>query len=390
MEINVTEQILIYLLNCAANNKVPENLPEDTDYEELFKISRFHSVTAMVAYALDAGGYLSENYMPQVQIKEWAAARIGAMRKNILFDVERKEIFRFMEEQGCWYMPLKGVVLKEMYPDVGMRQMADNDILFNREFRVPLRDYMISRGYEVDGGGEYINDVYLKKPFFNFECHVDLFCKRSNPEWALYYEGVKDKLKKDENSQYGYRFSDEDFYIYLTAHACKHYRAGGTGIRSLADIYVYLSKKNDSMDWEYICRELKVLGIYEFEQDARVLTGKLFRHADSLSDQHILNEQEKKMLSYIMGSGTYGTVSNQMKNTISLLQSDETKITNWTKVKLCFQKIFPGLDYMKNCEPFFYQHKWLIPFFWVYRILRAPFRNRGRILAELRAIMNIK
>ena len=53
------------------------------------------------------------------------------MRKALLFDAERKGILDFMEQRGIWYLPLKGVVLKDYYPAVGMRQMSDNDILYD-------------------------------------------------------------------------------------------------------------------------------------------------------------------------------------------------------------------------------------------------------------------
>lgn len=32
-------------------------------------------------------------------------------------------------------MPLKGILLKEMYPKIGMLQMADNDILYDKQYR---------------------------------------------------------------------------------------------------------------------------------------------------------------------------------------------------------------------------------------------------------------
>lgn len=44
-----------------------------------------------------------------------------------------------MEQRGIWYLPLKGIILKEFYPSVGMRQMSDNDILFDEAFAEQVR-----------------------------------------------------------------------------------------------------------------------------------------------------------------------------------------------------------------------------------------------------------
>lgn len=390
MEKDSTAQIVLYLLNCAVNGRVPEKLPEEIDYNELLKWSRFHSVTAMVSMALDAGGYLSETYMSQALIKEWAGARIGAMRKNLMFDAERAQILKHLEEEKIWYMPLKGSILKELYPDVGMRQMADNDILFDKVCRSELRDYMESRGYEVESYEKSNHDIYMKAPFYNFEFHVDLFGEETYPDLAAYYKDTKGRLQKDEGNQYGYHFSDEDFYIYMMAHAFKHYRTSGTGIRLLSDVYVYVRKKGDTMDWDYIRKELKKMEFDELDETVRGIAMKIFDPSIELSEIMPDEEAKQEVLSYLFGSGTYGTISNRVKKDLASLQKSEEQITLWTKVKFCLHRLFPGMDHMRKNEPLIYKHKWLLPFFWIYRLFRGIFKNGKRILAEFRAIKKAK
>lgn len=391
MEISVTQQVLLYLLNCAVNERVPEELPEELDFEELYKLSRFHSVSAMVSYALDKGKYLTEAYMSQEMIQKWAAARIGAIRKNLMFDAEREQILQWMEEVGCWYMPLKGVILKDMYPDVGMREMCDNDILFDKEFRNQLREFMISRGYKVESFQVYVDDDYMKLPFYNFECHTELFNDVMLPEWASYYANIKERLRKDDDYRFSYQFSDEDFYIFFIAHAAKHYRRSGTGIRFLTDQYIFLKQKEASIDYRYIENELRKLGIEEFEKEAKILTKIVLDRNVGFKEMCMFSEEEKRMLSYLIHSGTYGTISNQLKQDLTSIQDGEDSISFMTKIKYLFQRIFPGKDHMKKHEPFIYKHQWLIPFFWIYRILiRAPFMKSKRILSEFKAIVKVK
>lgn len=47
-------------------------------------------------------------------------------------------------------MPLKGVILKELYPKIGMRQMSDNDILFDETYRKDVVRFMKNKGYDYD------------------------------------------------------------------------------------------------------------------------------------------------------------------------------------------------------------------------------------------------
>lgn len=64
-------------------------------------------------------------------------------------DAERVEIIKFLEEKHIWYMPLKGVILKEFYPEYGLRQMCDNDILFDNDYTDEVRKWFFNRGYEL-------------------------------------------------------------------------------------------------------------------------------------------------------------------------------------------------------------------------------------------------
>lgn len=389
MKISLTQQTLLYLLNCAVNDRVSEKLPAEVDFEELYKLSKSHSVAAMVSYALDKGGYLKTEYMEQELIQKWVSARIGAIRKSLMFDAERKAIFRHLEEIGCWYMPLKGVVLKEMYPDVGMREMCDNDILFDESFRENLREYMLKRGYKAEIYGDYIHDLYISPPFYNFEMHVALFSDSSRNQWFEYYKNIKELICKDKENRFGYHFTDEDFYIYITAHTYKHYKGGGTGIRSFMDTYVYLKNKGNTLDWEYINKEISNIGMEEFASESRKLVQRLFREVNTVLDMQPKSEREAEMLAYILGAGTYGTLNNRVRNDIiDVVKEEEIHVS--TKVKFCILRMFPGIDYMRKYYPFFYKYKLLIPFLWIYRLLVFPITHKKKIWAEIKALVKLQ
>ena len=76
-------------------------------------------LTAAVAFAL-------EQVMPLPHAFDQAKKK--AIRKLTLFEVERLTIAQAFEKARIWYLPLKGIMLKELYPKSAMRQMTDNDI----------------------------------------------------------------------------------------------------------------------------------------------------------------------------------------------------------------------------------------------------------------------
>lgn len=95
----------------------------------------------------------------------------------ILLDSEREKIFSLFEKARIWYLPLKGVILKEMYSVYGMRQMADNHILFDSIYIKEVQDIFLSLGNEIESYNKGNHDVYLKTPIYNYEMYVSLFDK---------------------------------------------------------------------------------------------------------------------------------------------------------------------------------------------------------------------
>ena len=373
-------QSLLYLMRCALQNEKPQAVA-GLDYDALYKLSAAHSVVAMTAMALESGGLLTEEYASAACVKKWKDAKVKAIRKNILLDTEREQILQYFETQGIWYMPLKGSVLKDMYPKMGMRQMADNDILFDPAYQHQLKAYMESQGYEATSFAKGNHDVYQKPPVYNFEFHTSLFNEYLYEEWANHYENIKLRLKKDRENQFGYHFRDEDFYVYFLCHGYKHYSVSGTGIRFLSDIYVFLQKKKDSMDWGYVQRELDELKIYEFETATRKLAEKLFG-----ADEYSLAGEGEKILGYLMGSGTYGTMENRVNRELDEIQKREGPITGWTKFRYTWKRLFPDKEFMKAYKPFLRGREWAIPFFWIYRIVRGVILSRKQIRKELHIV----
>ena len=79
-----------------------------------------------------------------------------------------------------------------------------------------------------------------------------LFSEKTGAEWNQYYQDVKDRLIKDESNSFGYHFEENDLYIYVIAHAYKHHKGSGTGIRTLTDCYILNEAYVDHFDYEYI------------------------------------------------------------------------------------------------------------------------------------------
>lgn len=378
-----TSEHLLYLMACALQGvSAREEVLADADLKQLLIMARKHSVASMVCMALEKTAIFAN--ADEATKKQWIDAKNKAIRKNMLLDAERKTISHELETQGIWYMPLKGSILKDWYPKFGMREMADNDILFDASKRKEVKAIFQGRGYTVKEYNKSNHDEYEKPPIYNFEMHVELYHKIYDT-FNEKYADVKQRLIPDAEVPYRLHFTPEDFYVFVIAHAYKHYSSSGTGIRTLADIYIMNQKLGGTMNWEYVDSELRGLGIFSYECESRELAQKLFGIAE-LPTKANLSEAEQQMLAYYLGASTYGTIENRTLNQMQKLQPDGGAITAHTKRKYLLSRIFPGREWCEAYAPTVYKYPVLLPFFWVWRLAVKGVKRRDIAKQELEAI----
>ena len=378
-----TSEHLLYLMACALQGvSAREEVLADADLKQLLIMARKHSVASMVCMALEKTAIFAN--ADEATKKQWIDAKNKAIRKNMLLDAERKTISHELETQGIWYMPLKGSILKDWYPKPGMREMADNDILFDASKRKEVKAIFQGRGYTVKEYNKSNHDEYEKPPIYNFEMHVELYHKIYDT-FNEKYADVKQRLIPDAEVPYRLHFTPEDFYVFVIAHAYKHYSSSGTGIRTLADIYIMNQKLGGTMNWEYVDSELRGMGIFSYERESRELAQKLFGIAE-LPTKANLSEAEQQMLAYYLGASTYGTIENRTLNQMQKLQPDGGAITAHTKRKYLLSRIFPGREWCEAYAPTVYKYPVLLPFFWVWRLTVKGVKRRTIVKQELEAI----
>lgn len=371
----------LYLAGCALRGQTPR-WDAKKDLEPLFRFCKFHTVTAIVAMALDS--FWSTCPAEDGVRQQWKQVRDQAIRKNLLLNTERQAIVAHLEKMGCRYMPLKGSLLQFDYPKFGMRQMTDNDILIDSGKRTQIHEFLTGRGYTT---GFYLQnevDTYQKPPVYNFEMHTSLFSRIEGEKLAAYYRDIWRRTVKDPDNRWGYHLTDEDFYIYMVAHAYKHLINGGIGIRNLLDIHVYLQKHKE-MDLCYVNRELKKLEALEFEQMCRGLCRKLLEGDPYQAE---LTEQEKRIMVSFFTSGTFGTSEQRFVNKFRRLQKDGGKISLGTKLKYAFRRLFPPMELLRVDYPDIDRKRWKIPFILLWRAIRCLI-HPVRTFREIRQISKV-
>ncbi len=316
------------------------------DHGALFKFSKSHSVDNVVGLALE-----KLNMMPEQYRQAYSKARKISLVREATQEMETQELCGELERLGAKYMLLKGSVMKHLYPTPDLRSMCDVDILYDTAFADSLGSLMEEHGYELyeSSGTDGVNLSYIKKPFMNIEFHGVLM-DRDVPLYNAYFGEDFEHTVPDEGCRV--KYSDEDFFVFMAAHLAKHYFNGGTGIRSLADIWLYLRKKPE-LDMPKIKSKLRQIELDEFTDIIIGVNGVLF-------DGNAPTPEQSEIIDYIFHSGTYGISDHKAENSM------EGK----SKAGFLLQRLFPGRAFMAVNYPAVQKCVLLLPLFWIARLLK--------------------
>lgn len=377
---------LFYVIACLLHKKKPsEREFEKIEIMRLFDIAKKHSLASITYTALEGTEILEKADIKMV--KEWKDIKEKTIRKNILLDVEKEQIVAELENKHIWYMPLKGSVIKSLYPNDCMREMADIDILFDSKYREAVKRIFKEKGYSVESYLKGNHDVYFKKPIYNFEMHTSLFVSTECPKTYEFFKNIDEKLISVNEDACEKKFSNEDNYLYFIAHNYKHHMNAGTGLRAIVDFFVLYNHFYRSMDWDYITSNLHRMEINHFETLCRELSFYLLKEPVFV-DLTTLSTKRQNMIYNFVSSGTYGTIEKFVVNNMKKYSKDGSVIDIGTKTRYILSRLFPSSEKYKVCLPIVGKFPVFMPFVWIYRPIRALIFRRKDVIKEIRTMIN--
>lgn len=377
---------LIHLISQVMNNKQAKLPPKNLKWEDLYNLAYYHKVSNIIYYSLK--DIKDKNNIPDDIWQKIYIDYKKSVAKEAAQHVMTEMLLKELEKNQIECIPLKGYILKNFYPKLDMRTMGDIDIFYNESKTPQVKKVMKDLGYDAVNT-EDKHDKYYKKPFMTVEMHKSLVGKIE--PYASYYKGIWNKIKVKENFEYIHEFSKEDFYIFLIVHLTKHFENCGTGVRSILDVWIYNKKFYNDMNWDYIKCELKKIKLDEFEENIRELSKFWFENGTSKDEDKDENKDENTdentdennelynlIGDYILSSGVYGTIRNGVISSMS--KEFEEKDTKKLKRSHGLRMIFPDLNSMKKRFSALNKFPFLLPVFWVFRLIRAfLFRRKASV-----------
>ena len=320
-------------------------LPEEV-LRELYGLSKLHGVAHIVGSALINSGLADGSGMQSV------------FRDKVYSSLFRFENMKFVTEKVCNvletlkipYIPLKGAVMREFYPDEWMRMGCDIDILVS-EKDVDFAASEIGRilGYDVKEKATHDISILSTEGIY-IELHFGLVEEDYSPAMAKVLGNVWDYAVRCEAGKYRYALTDGMFYYYHIAHMAKHFIGGGGGVRPFLDLH--LMQKSGRFDTAEV-RELIGKGkLTDFERTVKHLSKVWFSDAEH-------NDVTRIMEKYIVSGGSFGTQDTKM---ISNRQRSGGKI------KYILSRIFVPYAELKSQYPIIGKYKILTPLFELCRL----------------------
>ena len=334
--------------------------------EGLYKLSYSHDLAHIVGQALSKLGALGSDETS----KKLKTLAVQAAFRYVGLNREYLRICTCLEKAKIPFIPLKGSVSRDWYPEPWMRTSCDIDVLVE-EARLDEGVAALTQGlnfrYEEKGD----HDVSLLSPNnVHLELHYDTVQQRyADDRRRAVLAGVwKDAMPKAADG-YHRCMSDAMFYYYHMAHMAKHFETGGCGIRPFMDIWIMNHRLE--FDPEKRRQLLERGDLLRFAQAAEQLAEHWF--SDAPADAMTAQLEE-----YIIRGGVYGNDENRAA-------VGQAKMGGKLRYVL-LRRVFMPYDYLKAEYPVLQRHKWLTPVYQVVRWFRMVFKGQTRrTLTELRS-----
>ena len=337
------------------------------DMDALLKIAERQDMTHLVYDALTRNGIACGSSKAR-------SLFFASMWRVEQMDYELERMAGVFEDHGIDFIPLKGSVVRDLYPERWMRTSADIDLLIREDQEKTCEELLVKElGYEYDTDTEYIHHGTLYSP--NNHVHVE-------PHWTLFHEVHSDKryvelfdrvweraVPDPQGRGHRYMLSDADVYTYHVAHLEKHlHQGGGCSIKGLLDLWM-MDIMPDA-DTEGRRKEIEEGGLTRFEDRMKDLIQCWMEGLPAENDQ---------LEQFILEGSLFGSAEMDI----------EMQTRKKGRIGYISGRLFMPLSELKLLYPVLEKHPVLLPIMWIRRWGKAFDKDsRQRFEEQVKATIN--
>lgn len=189
------------LISSVINDTEPPSLPENISLEELYAYQSAQDVTNISYVAL-------ERMNSSLNLKDYSLDNKKCIFREAHFDIAVQELYASLEKSAISFLPLKGAILKHLYPKPYLRYFTDVDIYVGEDFD-KAEMLLLSLGYERLVNTDHNDVSYVKRPSVHIELHRELF--PDDYSFEGYFDDPYKHTKLKDGFKYYHLFYDDDF-----------------------------------------------------------------------------------------------------------------------------------------------------------------------------------
>lgn len=335
---------------------------------ETYELAQKHDLAHIAGQALSKQHVLRDD---EVSIK-FKTRTMQAVYRYVRMSHEYQNICETLEEAHIPFIPLKGAVLRDYYPEPWMRTSCDIDILVREDDLEKAAKSLVEKlSYTRKEKTDHDISMFSATGM-HLELHYAAVDMERLPKAQVVLKNIWSHVTTKPDEMYHYYMTDEMFYFYHITHMAKHFENGGCGIRPFLDLWIL----NHCVEYDRDKRDNLLVqgGMLTYGRAAQNLSEAWFSGAE-------LDPLSSKMAKFILSGGVYGTLHN-------LTAVRQAK--RGSKIRYALSRIFLPYDTIKYHYPILHKNKWMTPFFEVARWLKLIFQGGAkRSLKELKVIARV-
>lgn len=336
-------------------------------FHDVFEIANFHDLGHLVYSALDKNKLLpkpcneeEKQYLRRAYIKNRLA-----LSRYMKSEIALSQIKQTLTENNIDFVPLKGSIIRNFYPEPWMRTSCDIDILVHQNDLKKSIEALKKVGFETEGKPDH-HDVSLTQNDVHLELHfsvcesIEKMDKLLSQIWSY-----TEKIGQNE-----YRENLAFLSFHLIAHTAYHFIRGGCGMRPILDLWlIRKSPLYDEIKIRELCEKAGLLTFYD----------NFCALCSVWLDKGVHTEITREMETYIVSSGVYGTMQNSISSSIIRRGGKKGHILNL---------IIKPYDDLKIPYPIIEKYRFLTPVFEIVRLFDKV--ANGKTKTALESIKNTK
>lgn len=246
-----------------------KDLLKNTNWEKFIGLCTQHGVISIVYKKIRE---FDIEIIPEKIIKKLKELYQQIVQWNFIQSNQLIKVLKLLRKNNINVIPIKGPVISlQAYGDIGYRMFQDLDLLISYKDFIPIYDLLYSEGYQPSS---VLSDK-KKKLWKRFRRDIEFRIDRTliDLHQRITQAHSAFDLKKGQIKKAGFVrimgknipvLSPEDTLIYLIINSTKDQ---WNMLRMIVDLF-YLIKSNPEMNWNYILKRSKKMGIQRM-----VLTG---------------------------------------------------------------------------------------------------------------------